>query len=106
MAFVSVLELNRNISNAKITFYANGSCMLPKVVSGAGSSMDMEVDFEIKEIRLRVGHGLSKKVTDNGASSVPAALHRKIISAGDNKAVISLDMRDDGWWYGSYGEAS
>lgn len=102
MGFVSVLELKRNRSRAKITFYKNGSCMLPKVVYGTGSSVEVEIDLDNKRLRLRIGDGLSKKFTDNGSFSVPAAAYREIITAGENKAVIELEKSEDGWWYGSY----
>lgn len=102
MAFVSVLELHRNISQAKITVYANGSCMLPKVVCSSGDSVEVEIDLDSEQIRLRVGEGLNKKFNDTGSFSIPVAEYRKIIAAGEKKAVIPLDKHEDGWWYGSY----
>jgi len=102
MAFVSVLKLNRNVSQPKVTVYSTGNCLLPKVVCSDGNSIDVEIDLVGQQLRLRVAEGLSKPFKDAGAFTIPKAAYREIVAPGEKKAVIALEKHADGWWYGSY----
>ena len=72
------------------------------------STIEMEVDFETRQVRLRVGENLPKTLTGRvkHTFNIPVAAYKNIVPAGEKNIKIALTKSDDGWWYGRFGGAA
>lgn len=102
MAFVSMAEISRPLSEPKLTVRYTGMCSVNRAVAGDFDSVEAEICFESKTFRLRVGEGLPKKLRDGANFSIPKAAYQAILDGVDVKMVMPLTKGNDGWWYAKY----
>lgn len=102
MAFVSMAEISRPLSEPKLTVRNTGLCSINRSVSGEFDSIEAEICFETKTFRIRVGDGLSKRLRDGTSFSIPKAAYLEILDGIGGKKVMPLTNGQDGWWYAKY----
>lgn len=81
----------------------SGACCgnLNRAMPFRGERIDIQIDHETKRIRIgamETGYRVEPK---GGQFSCSIAVFKEV-GAGR----IWMELSDDGWWYGSYGEAS
>lgn len=102
MAYVSMAEISRPLAEPKLTVRDTGMCSVNRAVAGDFDSIEAEICFESKTFRLRVGEGLSKKLSDGTGFSIPKAAYQEILDGIGGKKVMPLTNGNDGWWYARY----
>lgn len=113
MAFVSISEIkgiaseDRRCVGPTLTINKRGVGYITRAVYGETkpTTIEVEIDFEEKAIRLITGDCYAKKLVGRVKHSfnVPAAARRKLLPDGEDKLTIALTKSNDGWWYGSFG---
>lgn len=112
MAFVSQIGMRKSDTNAGrmkappfVVFRKSksGACCgnVNRAIPFRGKRIDIQIDHDAK--RLRIGeceNGYSVE-TKSGQFSCSIVIFNEI---GPGR--IWMELSDDGWWYGSYGEAS
>lgn len=116
MAFVSISKIkeisrtDRRCVGPKLTINKRGVGYITRAVYDEikPTTIEVEIDFDAKAIRLIVGDCYSKKLVGRVKHSfnVPVAARRRILSGGEEKLTIDLTKSDDGWWYGKYQEGA
>lgn len=109
MAFVSVKHIRAHQREPKEPIFyvsSDGLCRVTQTISGGAARVEVQIDFQAKTVRLRVGDGLSNKLCGkyHNRFSVPKAAAELMIPVGADRAEILMTLHDDGWWYGSYGD--
>lgn len=117
MAFVSINKIkevtrhDRRCVGPKLTINKRGVGYITRAVYDEikPTTIEVEIDFDSKKIRLMVGDCFTKKLGGRVMHSfnVPVAARRKILSDGQDKITMDLTKSEDGWWYGEFsGEVS
>ncbi|TKV08236.1 hypothetical protein FDX19_15475 [Citrobacter sp. wls619] len=85
---------------------AYGLAYLSKDVLEGGnySSARVEVDEELKVIRVRLGEGLECGLSSKGGAtfSFPKYLYSVVMGISGGERRIRLEMSEDGWWRGCW----
>lgn len=111
MAFVSMSELRKFSRTYSPSHQASltvryGTAYITKAVYGDAkpSSIEVQIDAETKQVRLRTGEGLSHKLCGRVGHtfSFPKAAAKEVIPSGGKSLKIILTSGGDGWWYGEY----
>ncbi|CAM7369821.1 hypothetical protein PHDIMM138B_07270 [Phytobacter diazotrophicus] len=111
MAFVSMSELRKfsrtySPSHQASLTVRHGTAYITKAVYGdtKPSSIEVQIDAEKKQVRLRTGEGLSHKLCGRVGHtfSFPKAAAKEVIPSGGKSLKIILTSGGDGWWYGEY----
>lgn len=115
MAFVSINEMKKFTREDKryvgptLTINKRGVGFITRAVYGdiKPTTIEVEVDFDEKLIRLITGDVYAKKLVGRlkHTFNIPVSVRRKLLSDGHEKMVVPLTQREDGWWYGNYSEA-
>lgn len=105
MTFVSLLNKHKTrktnspfVKFRKTASGSTGGCF-NKSVQLHGKSVDIEIDYESKKLRISEhpeGYCVAKKVGTFSCSSL-------VFDEVGNERIY-LTLGDDGWWYGSYGK--
>ena len=116
MAFVSINELKKftrednRCVGPTLTINKRGVGYITRAVYGdiKPTTIEIEVDFDEKLIRLMTGDGYAKKLVGRLRHSfnIPVAVRRKILLDDQEKMIVPLTQHSDGWWYGNYSEAA
>lgn len=115
MAFVSMSELRAfsrtySPSHQPSLTVRYGTAYITKAVYGdtKPSSIEVQIDAETKQVRVRTGEGLPNKLNGRVGHtfSFPKAAAKEIIPDGTKAVKIALSKEADGWWYGSYAEGA
>ncbi|MGK3630403.1 hypothetical protein ACSLOU_00650 [Enterobacter cloacae] len=109
MAFVSVV--NNETSKERYPFVTlgwsasgNPRGYLSKEVDINTQRFHFELDAESKQIRLRdAPNGTRKDSISCGASGRNFAFSKLVMREIGERKRIELTLKDDGWYYGSYG---
>ncbi len=111
MAFISMNELSKHrITSSKtgkfLTIRKNRVAYISKSILAGEKTVELQINFEKKEVRLHLGEGLRNKLCGPGGSggqfTVPSAVVEAIIDTGQIIKRIDIEKNSDGWWYGSY----
>lgn len=115
MSFISLSEMRAfsrtySPSHQPTVTVRYGTAYITRAVYGEEkpSSIEVQIDAESKQIRIRVGDGLPSKLNGRVGHtfSMPKAAAKEIIPTGEKSVKISLEKDADGWWYGSYTESA
>ncbi|CAM3961284.1 hypothetical protein [Serratia silvae] len=111
MAFISMNEISKHIVTSSktgkfLTIRKNRVAYISKSVLAGEKTVEMQINVEKKEVRLRLGEGLRNKLCGpggiGGQFTVPSAVIEAIIKPEKINRRIDLEKNSDGWWYGSY----
>ena len=113
MAFVSINKMKKftredsRCVGPQLTITERGMAYITRAIYDEvkPSTIEMEVDLESKQIRLKTGNNLSKNLIGRLKHTfhVPIAVRKKIVPVGEKHLKIALTKAEDGWWYGSFG---
>lgn len=111
MAFVSQhVGSGRHNAVVGITvkFGKSGSttCYVSAKVRGGFRFAELELDEVTNQVRVKCGSDSGAKLSgrSGGQFSVGKSFGRKVIPKDKDRTLIPLQLKDDGWWYGSYEE--
>lgn len=112
MAFVSINEMKKFTREDKryvgptLTINHRGVAYITRAVYGdiKPATIELEIDFDEKKIRLITGESYAKKLVGRLKHSfnVPVAARRKLLPGDLKKLIIPLTKSEDGWWYGTF----
>lgn len=112
MAFVSINNMkkftreDRRLVGPTLTINKRGVGYITRAVYDEikPTTIEVEIDFDEKRIRLITGDSYTKKLVGRlgHTFNVPVAVRRKLLVEGQEKLVVPLTKSDDGWWYGRY----
>lgn len=115
MAFVSQTSLRVHRGRGSgfgmsVKFAKSGStsCYVSSNIRNGCRFIEVEIDEITRQVRVRACDESGAKLSgaSGGQFSLSKSFARKVIPSGENKTYISMEINHDGWWYGSYGEAS
>lgn len=110
MAFVSIKSMRKFSRNdtkgPAVTFRRTGNGHITSAVFEGPKqpTIDVQIDAEVKQVRLRTGNAGTHKLCGRvGHSfSFPRKAADEVIPAEEKAIRVHLTKGDDGWWYGSY----
>lgn len=110
MAFVSIETMRKfSRSDARgpaVTFRRTGNGYITQAVFDGPKqpTIDVQIDAEMKQVRLRTGDDCARKLVGRVGHTFgfPRKAADEVIPCGEKAVRIELRKADDGWWYGSY----
>ncbi|UAN54726.1 hypothetical protein KGP26_29700 (plasmid) [Serratia sp. JSRIV002] len=107
MTFLSMRKISNSSKTDKfLTIRKNRVAYISKSILAGEKTVEMQINVEKKEVRLRLGEGLRNKLCGpggiGGQFTVPSAVIKAVIERNQIKRRIDLEKNSDGWWYGSY----
>ena len=110
MAFISIETMRKfsrsDATGPAVTLRRTGNGHITQAVFDGPKqpTIDVQIDAEMKQVRLRTGNDCAHKLAGRVGHTFgfPRKAADEVIPDGEKAIRIELRKGADGWWYGSY----